>query len=218
MSPLALARAASAAGLQMIALTDHNTAENAPAFAHACERVGICPVFGVEATSSEEAHVLALFADPTTAVDFGRSVYASLPDVGFDPEKYGDQVVVDDDEMVVSELSKYLIGASSLSMAELGAMIHDAGGLYIPAHIDRASFSVWSQLGFLPPDAYDAVEIIGRSDRIAFDGFTAITSSDAHEPEQVARRSISFDAERPGFDALHAAIVAGRVDLHGLTE
>lgn len=202
----------------MIALTDHNTALNIPAFAHACERVGVYPVFGVEVTSSEEAHVLALFADPATAVDFGTTVYASLPDVAFDPESYGDQVVVDEEEMIVSELSKYLIGASSLSMAELGAMIHRAGGLYIPAHIDRASFSVWSQLGFLPPDRYDAVEIVGRSDRIAFDGFTAITSSDAHEPEQVAQRYISFDAERAGFEELHEAIRAGRVELHGLTE
>jgi hypothetical protein len=200
----------------MIALTDHNTCRNAEPFASACRQHGIVPLFGAEATSSEEAHVLGIFGDPDAGLEFGERLYASLPDFHPDPARYGDQVVVDQKELIVEELPKGLIGASGYSIHELGVMIHELGGLFIPAHIDRTAFSVWSQLGFLPPDSYDAVEVLGHSERIDPVGYTAVCNSDAHHPEHVARRYFSYKAASPSLMTLRDALRSGSVQLHGL--
>jgi PHP family Zn ribbon phosphoesterase len=211
-----MAAAAREAGLHMIALTDHNTAGNAPAFQSACAQEGIVAVYGAEATSSEEAHVLGLFERLEQATEFGETLYNTLPEIDFDPERYGDQVVVDDHEMIVGTLPRHLIGASSFSVQELGALIHELGGLFVPAHVDRSVFSIWSQLGFLPPDDYDAIERTAESGRIESGGFTVIANSDAHVPEHVGRRYSSFEAERPDFAAFADALRSGTVVPHGL--
>ncbi|MFW6211286.1 MAG: PHP domain-containing protein [Spirochaetota bacterium] len=216
MSPRALVEAAVRAGLSLIALTDHNTARNAPAFAAACSEAGIVPLFGAEATSSEEAHVLGIFGDLESGLEFGERLYATLPEFAVDPARYGDQVVVDPDEMVIEVLAKGLISASTYSLRQLGELIHELGGLFIPAHIDRSSFSIWSQLGFLPPDSYDAVEIYSNSNRIAYGGYTAICNSDAHFPADVARRHFSFEADEPSFRGLQHAIADGAIARHGV--
>ena len=213
MSPRTIVQAAISAGMNLVALTDHNSARNVPAFAAACAERGLAALYGCEVTSVEEVHVLALFSDPDAAVEFGDGIYAALPAVERGAERFGDQVVVDVDETVVDTLTSYLIAATPFAMDEIGLRIHAAGGLYIPAHIDRAAFSVWSQLGFLPADAYDAVEVIGAGGRIDAEAYPRVCSSDAHEPQSVGRRWIEFDAIAPGFDALLRALRSGRVTL-----
>ena len=226
-SPRAIVRSAGERGLNLIALTDHNTARNVPAFAAACREAGMAALYGCEVTSTEEAHVLALFADADVAVMFGDEIYATLPALHANPERYGDQVVVDENETIVESLDSYLIGASSIGLGELGGRIHELGGVFIPAHIDRSAFSVWSQLGFLPPDEYDAVEMIhppagphggeratATQLRINPGGYTVTVASDAHHPEDIGRRWIEFDAPRADFPGLQAALSEGRVGLH----
>ena len=202
--------------MHMVALTDHNTAANAPAFRIACEREGVVPLYGAEATSSEEAHVLGLFGAPEPALEFGRRLYESLPEAAFDPVRYGDQVVVDEDENIVESLSRHLIGGSAFSLSELGRLIHELGGLFVPAHVDRTMFSVWSQLGFLPPDSYDAVERTAEAGRIDTGPFCVIADSDAHVPEHIGRRYTTFEAEAPSFAALKTALEEHRAFPHGI--
>ena len=225
-SPRAIAQHAARRGLNLIALTDHNTARNVPAFAAACRDAGLAALYGCEVTSTEEAHVLALFADAESAIAFGDEIYATLPPLEADPERYGDQVVVDEDETIVETLRSYLIGASTFSLAALGARIHALGGLFVPAHIDRSAFSIWSQLGFLPPDDYDAVEMVhpahGRGTerhdplemRIDPGGYPVTVASDAHHPADIGRRWIEFDAPRADLPGLQGALSGGRVGLY----
>ncbi len=211
MSPRTIVSTAKLRGLDLIALTDHNTARNVPAFAAACSRAQLAALYGCEVTSVEEVHVLALFADPRAAIRFGDEVYASLPGDRRDPERYGDQVVVDEDETIVETLDSYLIAATPFPLDEIGSRIHAAGGLYVPAHIDRSAFSVWSQLEFLPPDDYDAVEVTGVAGRIESGDYPLTCSSDAHQPDAIGRPWIEFEGASPGFDALVAAIRERRV-------
>ncbi len=214
MSPRAIAAAAVAAGLDLIALTDHNAAHNVPAFAAACRERGVAALYGCEATSSEEVHVLAFFEDERNAIAFGEEVYGSLPDLLHDPLGFGDQVVVDEAELIVEALQKRLISATPWSLTELGRLVHDRRGLFVPAHIDRASFSVWSQLGFLPEDDYDAVERDHHPDvRIDSGDLPVIAGSDAHEPGQIGRRWTEFEGARPGFAALRTALEARKVHV-----
>jgi len=211
MSPQTIVSTAVRQGLGLIALTDHNTTRNVPAFAAACARAHLAALYGCEVTSVEEVHVLALFADPKTAIDFGEEIYASLPHDRRDPERYGDQVVVDEDETIVETLDSYLIAATPFPLDEIGRRIHAAGGLYVPAHVDRSAFSVWSQLGFLPADDYDVVVLTGAVGRIVTGAYPRICSSDAHQPDAIGRRWIEFDGPAPGFEALVTAMRERRI-------
>ncbi|MBU0928128.1 MAG: PHP domain-containing protein [Spirochaetes bacterium] len=217
-SPAVLARLARERGLGLVALTDHNTALNAPAFAECARREGIVAMFGMEATSAEEVHVLCLFSALDVALDFGRFLAARLPRLPYDPAKLGDQVVVDADENVLDLPELYFGAALELGFDELCTAASGRGALVVPAHIDRPMFGAISQLGFLPEGPFAAVEAVRPVSPSASRGHTVITGSDAHYPEHVGRRP--FGLELPegwdaggsvDLDALRDALEAGRV-------
>ncbi|PIE04369.1 MAG: histidinol-phosphatase [Spirochaetales bacterium] len=212
-SPRAIARHAREAGLDMAALTDHNTARNAPAFADACRREGIVPLFGMEVTTSEEIHALTLFASAETALKAGDEIYEALDSGSFDPESFGDQVWVNSDEEIEGMLEKLLIiGTSNLSLDELGPWCRSRGGILIPAHIDRPAFGALGQLGFLPDGPFEGVECTIPLDRSITAPWTVTASSDAHFPEHVGQRRIVFEASRLNFDGLKEALASGKVE------
>lgn len=192
-SPGLIARLAAERGLGLVALTDHNAALNCPAFGEACRREGIAPVYGMEASSVEEVHVLCLFATAAAALSFGELLRSCLPDLPYDPDKLGDQVVVDADEVVLDLPDYYLGAALDLGFGELCEEAARRGAIVVPAHVDRPMFSVSSQLGFLPPGPYDAVESVREPAPELRLGLTAISGSDAHYPEHVARRPFALE-------------------------
>ena len=219
-SPAVLARLARERGLELVALTDHNSALNAPAFAACAAREGLSAMFGMEATSAEEVHVLCLFADLDAALDFGRHIASLLPRLPYDPDLLGDQVVVDADEIVLDLPDVYLGAALELGFGELCADAAARGALVIPAHIDRPMFGAISQLGFLPAGPYSAVETVHPLPGRASGGYTVITGSDAHYPEHIGRRPFGLDLPdgwnsggRVDLEAVREALAAGLVRL-----
>jgi len=206
-SPRAIARAAREKGIHLAALTDHNTALNTPAFAAACRAEGVVPLFGMEITSLEEVHVLLLFPDVPSALEAGNEAYERLKSSSFDPEDFGDQVWVNEREEIEGSLEKLLIlGATDLSLEELGPWCRRRGGILIPAHIDRPMFGLLGQLGFLPEGPFDAVECTRELDEEITAPWPVSASSDAHRPEHVGDRRIEFQADSPGFDGLVKAL------------
>lgn len=234
-SPSAIAAAARSRGLDLVALTDHNSALNTPAFETCCQRQGIDALYGMEATCAEEAHCLCLFATVAAALEFGELLYARLVPVANDPERWGDQVYVNADDEIEGEVEHLLISATDIPLDELCRLVHARGGLFIPAHVDRTAFSLLSQLGFVPPGDYDALETyreVGHhavrlkprkqpSDLPpaaappAWPTETAlpalICDSDAHCPEDIGQRRFLFWADRPDFDGLRQALQHGWV-------
>lgn len=203
-----------------MAITDHNSVRNAPAFAEACRRIGLMAVFGTETTSREEVHILSLFATVEEAQAWGMWVYERLPDFKHDPERFGDQVVVDADENILDFEPRYLIPAIDASIDEIRRETLDRGGLIIPAHIDRTTNSMLSQLGFLPDLRFSALEITRWPPATNPQGHTVICDSDAHFIDDVAQRTFQFSAEIiPGapqeeiFSALSCALAEGTVTL-----
>lgn len=158
-SPAAIAKTAQERGLHLIALTDHNSALNCPAFAENCRRLGITALFGMEVTCAEEAHCLCLFPTADSALEFGALIYEKLIPVPNNPDQWGDQIIVNADEEIEGEVESLLVNATAIGLEELGELTHAYGGLFIPAHVDRSAFSLMSQLGFVPPGNYDALEI-----------------------------------------------------------
>ena len=192
MSPTAIAERARACGLDAIALTDHNSARNAPAFADACAAAGLRVLWGAEATTTEEAHVLCLFDDIDRAFRFGEWLYGLLPGVVCVPEKMGDQPVVNRFDEIEQMLDVYLGAATEVPLTDLYEEVRSRGGLFIPSHVDRPVTSLLSQLGRIPALPYDAIEISHRYDRRRDSArirgrHAMVRSSDAHRLEDLGR-------------------------------
>ncbi len=213
LSPARLVREAKAAGIGVLALTDHNSALNAPAFGALCRKAGILPVFGLEATTMEEIHALCLFGTEHEALEFGEELYELLPEIPNDPELFGDQVWVDEQERILGEVEKTLTSAAAIGLDELAGTVLSRGGLFVPAHVDREIFSLTSQLGFIPEGKYSAIEITRLPCPPHPGTYPCITGSDAHYPEDVGKRPFEVTLPEPSFAALRDALAAGRVSL-----
>jgi PHP family Zn ribbon phosphoesterase len=198
LSPGALAELAAARGIRVLALTDHNSSLNCPAFAKHCRRLGMIPLFGLEATTQEEVHILCLFNRLEAAMAFSEYAYSLLLPFPNDPEKTGDQVYVDEDDNIEGEVEYYLVNPLDLTVDTIGPKAAEYGGMVIPAHVDRPAFSMASQLGVVVDGPWAAVECTRLPPVFAqapLDtlGYPLTTSSDAHYPEHVARRPFELD-------------------------
>ena len=206
MSPTRMARTAKARGIDILALTDHNATLNCPPFAIACAAEGIIPLFGMEMNSAEEVHCLALFATPREALVFGAAMEALLPALPWDPSAFGDQAVVDEDDNVLELYDGWLGAALDADLDTLAGKALGAGAIIIPAHVDRGMFSVYSQLGFLPPGPWDAVESLAEPPPQLCGGSAAISGSDAHFSEHLGRRPFLADIEAASALELRAGL------------
>lgn len=225
MSPSVIIEQALAASIDILALTDHNSCRNLPALSDAARGTGLLLLYGMELTTLEEAHCLCLFNDLTTALEWGEAVYQTLPEIGNDPDHFGDQPVVDKDENVIELLEKSLSTASGFSIDNARTAVQSRGGLFIPAHVDRETMSIYSQLGFIPDEPFDALEVSphylayhpNHPDTAAF---PLITGSDAHYPDDLGRAWTELDMPgRPDRryllqgvrNALHRGVNHGRL-------
>jgi PHP family Zn ribbon phosphoesterase len=198
LSPLRICKIGAARGLKLMALTDHNSSLNCPAFAKHCPQFGIIPIFGMEATTSEEIHVLCLFTNLDASLAFSEYAYSIITPFLNIPGKSGDQVYVDEEENILGEVEYYLINPLDLSIDNIGAKVEEYGGIVIPAHVDRPYFSMTSQLGEVvdgPWAALECVRIPPVIDSFPLNtrGFPLITSSDAHFPEHICRRPFTLN-------------------------
>ena len=219
MSPRYMLEIAANKNIQVMALTDHNSSLNCPTFAKLCPRFGIIPLFGMEATTSEEIHVLCLFTSLEASLTFNEYAYSILTPFLNNSAITGDQVFVDEDDNIEGEVEYYLVNPLDLSVDEIGAKTAEYGGLVIPAHVDRSAFSMTSQLGVVvdgPWAALECVRIPPAINGLPLDtkGYPLTTSSDAHYPEHVARRPFELDISReelqPGGPGTEADLEAFR--------
>lgn len=209
MSPRRIVEEAVRRGLKMAALTDHNSAENCPAFESLCRKRDITPLSGLEVTTREEVHVVCLFEKAATARDFGALIYELLPEVYCDPATMGDQVIVDEEENVIDFIEKHLITAAEIGFEQLYTLVGRYGGLFIPAHIDRPVFSVSSQLGFLPALDYPAVESVTWPSPLETGEIPVIADSDAHYPDDIAKRFTRYTLRERSLEGLTLALKTG---------
>jgi PHP family Zn ribbon phosphoesterase len=216
MSPSRIVSHAIERGLDLIAITDHNSALNSPALEESARRSGrISCLYGMEITSTEEVHSLALFGTSAEAVEFGKILSGYLPPVRFDSEIFGEQVVVDADENVLEIIDTYLVNGLTLAIDRIEAEVHKFGGLFIPAHIDRPINSMISQLGFFPDKLNcDAVEVSrhfhGNAEAVKLlnpeSRFAVISGSDAHYPDDIGVVYSEFECDDMSFSSIANAL------------
>jgi PHP family Zn ribbon phosphoesterase len=197
MLPTTIVRQAKMQNLDMIGICDHNSAENVLAVKKAGAREGLRVLGGMEITSREEVHVLALFDDDLATGEMQNVVHENLSGEN-DEDFFGEQVIVDENDRPVALSDKLLIGATDLSIDEIVRLVHSLKGIAIASHIDRESFSIIGQLGFIPEGLdLDALEVSPNceSNEIAdykSYGFPLVTSSDAHFLTDIGKASTTF--------------------------
>ncbi len=213
MSPRTIVARAREAGLDIIAVADHNAAGNAEAAVRAAEGTGLAVLAGMEIVSAEEVHVLALFGTVNEARPVLEAVERSLPDGGPKKAYVEDQVLVDENDMVTGFHPFFLMGATRYPIHDVVSLVHAHGGLAVAAHYDRGSFSVLSQLGFLPPDLpFDALEVFTPAGAAAPfpgpppPGFPLVRFSDAHRPEEIGERRTEFLLASPTLEEIRKAL------------
>ncbi len=163
MYPRAVVSMSLARRLDVIAVCDHNSSENAQYVIKCAEGTALTVLPGMEITSSEEVHVLALFDKLENLNPLQDLVYRHLPGKN-DEDIFGCQAIVNEHDEVEELSERLLIGATTLPLQQIVSDIRRLGGLAIAAHIDRDSFGIFGQLGFIPEGlALDALEISRRT-------------------------------------------------------
>lgn len=186
MSPNNLVNMALICGLDAIAVTDHNSCENAEAVMKVAEGTDLVVLPGLEVETVEEIHMVCLFETIEQAIDLQKEVYSKLPLRPNNPRIFGDQLLMDTEDEPIGKVDKLLSFSTAISIDVLVPMVRDMMGVCIPAHIDRPSYSVLSNLGTLPEHLYLPVLEISRFAHIKeyqdmYPNHLIIQASDAHE-------------------------------------
>lgn len=151
-TPYNLAGMAAVKGLQVIALTDHNTCGNCPAFFKACKTHGIIPVAGMELTTAEDIHLVCLFEELETAMAFDRRVRTHRMLIPNREDIFGEQLLMDHEDNVLGQEEFLLVNATNLSIEDAFDLVKEFDGVCYPAHIDRTSNGILATLGFFPEE------------------------------------------------------------------
>ena len=139
--------------LDVIALTDHNSCKNCPAFLEVADAYGITAIPGMELTTMEEVHVVCLFEELEDAMAFDSYVYEHLLNIPNDETIFGRQLVMNAEEEILDKVDKLLINATDIGFDEVYGLMEKFHGIMIPAHLDKSTTSLLSNLGFIPPDS-----------------------------------------------------------------
>jgi PHP family Zn ribbon phosphoesterase len=210
MTPNNIVNMAFLKGLDFIAVTDHNSVENIRAVLKCAESRDIIAVPGMELETNEEVHLVCLFPDVEAAFFMQEKVYRSLPDMKNREDIYGPQLIMDEEDAILGSLDRLLLTASGLGVYEVFSMVREAGGAVIPAHVDRQSYSMLSNLGAIPEDLdINYLEVSRDCDLYSFKKthpslaeYSFLRSSDAHYLKDIFERETVLELEERSIHCL----------------
>lgn len=153
MTPANIVGMAAVKGLDVIALTDHNSCKNCTAALYHGQNYGITVIPGMELCTAEEVHVVCLFTSLADALSFDAYVYKHMLPVKNKEEIFGRQQIMDEQDEVIGTVGNLLISATDISFDDVFSLVSSYHGIAYPAHVDKSSSSILSNLGFVPPDS-----------------------------------------------------------------
>lgn len=213
MSPEVIVGTALSRGLDAIAITDHNSTLQCPEIQTLGAEAGLTVFAGAEVTTREEAHCLALFGEEEARAAFQEYLELHLPLIPNNPDRFGDQVWVNRKNEIQGEVPWLLISALDQGIDQVAAFVRELGGLFVATHVERPSFSLIGQLGFIDPslpldgiEYHDPVRFrqlaVGHT---CLSRYTCYSASDAHYPGQIGSRPAIWQAAAPLFENLRMA-------------
>ena len=190
-------------GLDIIAVTDHNSCANLPAVMEIAKHNGLMVIPGMEVQTKEEVHIVCLFKRLEAAQKFAEIVYNSLPDIKNNEEVFGRQMIFNSEDEIVGKEDKLLLSSTVLSVNDVFVLVRGLGGICIPAHVDRQGFSIIANLGFIPPALkVKTIEISKKNTpetalkKYPFlNKFQYIISSDAHYLQDISEREFFVELD-----------------------
>ena len=203
MTPANIVGMAAVKGLDVIALTDHNSCRNCPAAMYHGEKYGVIVIPGMELTTQEEVHVTCLFPTLDDALRFDALIYEKLLPFPNREDIFGKQQIMDERDEVTGTVKDLLINATSISFDDVFSLAASFHGIAYPAHVDKPSTSLLSNLGFVPPgstftcaefhDFKDLHRI--RREHPYFENCNVICCSDAHYLQDIQEPEYQLYAE-----------------------
>lgn len=184
MTPNNVTAMAALKGLQLIALTDHNSGGNLRAFEEAARERGLLFLPGIEVCTAEEVHILSYFPTVDAALRMGDWCREQLMGQKNQPQFFGTQRLLDSQDQEVGEEDALLIGALAQDLNQVCARVRALGGVPVPAHVYR-SYGLMTVLGFFPKDAGFRTAEIKPGEQLP-DGILPLHSSDAHSLGAIA--------------------------------
>jgi hypothetical protein len=214
MSPLRIVAEAREKKIDIIGITDHNSTLHCKLIRKLAAQAGISVLSGAEVGTREEVHCLAFFEEDETLDAFQAFLDKHIPRVPNDVHRFGDQVVLDENENIIAEEPWLLLNGLSAGIKQIEEKVHDLNGIFIPAHIDRPYYSLFSQLGFFPDNLkVEALEISRKTDPSDFlkrnnmpEGISLLKNSDAHYPGDIGRAYNLMWLESPTFNEVKLAL------------
>lgn len=181
MTPCNIAGMAHLNELDLVALTDHNTTDNCPAFFAACEEYGIVPVAGMELTTAEDVHLLCVFETLEDATSFGEEVRTHRMRIKNRVEIFGEQAILNERDEKIGEDPYFLPAATDLDLEAAAKLVAAHNGVCWPAHIDRDANGLLAVLGFFPPKPeFRIAELRDAKNRELAGDRAVVVCSDAH--------------------------------------
>ncbi len=202
MTPFNLVNMAKLNGLDVIALTDHNSCKNCAAAMAAGREAGLTVIPGMELCTSEEIHIVCLFPSLWQAMDFDAAVEKRIVPVKNKPEIFGEQFLYDENDHIIGREDNLLIMATAIGVYEVISLVEGCGGFCYPAHVDKAANSITACLGDLPEDiGFQAAELSFRAnwEKVkeqypVLKKMLLLSSSDAHYLEHIAEPRHTLEA------------------------
>ncbi len=208
-------------GLDVIAVTDHNSCKNCPAVLAAAEEYGVLAIPGMELTTSEEVHAVCLFETLEMALAFDVYVHERILPIKNREDIFGKQEIYDLDDTVSGIEEILLISATSISFEGLWELVNSFGGVMFPAHVDKGSNSLIANLGFVPEDSkfttaevYDLKKLHSLQKTNPYlTGCRIVSSSDAHYLEDIKEPELTIEVKERTVAGVLAAL---RIPLNAI--
>ena len=214
MSPVRIIQEAKAKKLDIIGITDHNSTLHAESMLKLGQQAGIVVFPGAEVTTREEVHCLTFFENIEKTKEFQQFIDSHTVAIKNKPERFGYQLLVNSKEEILDTVESLLIVGLDATINEIEQEVHRLDGVFIPAHVNRASTSIFSQMGFIPEDLdIDAIEysaavteneLLEKRKELA--AYSLISNSDAHYPNQLGQRVTSYFMNEPSFSEWKKAL------------
>jgi len=196
-------------GLDIIAITDHNSVLNCSPIMEIGKEKGIVVIPGMEVETKEEVHVVCLFPSLNKALKVQEVIWPLLPPMTNRKDIFGEQLLFDTKDEIIESVDKLLLTAADIELEDVDNLVRSVGGVIIPAHIDRKSYSVLSNMGFIPKNLKLKYLELSKSCNIdefreqnKLDNYKFIVSSDAHDLKDISEREMFLELQDKSIEAL----------------
>ncbi|KPU27839.1 phosphoesterase [Caloranaerobacter sp. TR13] len=209
MTPNNIVNMAYIKGLDIISVTDHNTVQNVEVIMKVAKKRDILVIPGIEVTTKEEVHILCYFRNTEDSKEFQDFIYRGLPNIKNNEKLFGRQLLMDENDNIIGKVDKFLLNSTKYTIKEINDLVNRLNGALVPAHVDKKSYSILANLGFIPNELnIKTVEVSSNyfslSTKIlnSLNGYNILKNSDAHYLGDINEPVMFLDLEKKDINSL----------------